>query len=165
MSPSAANTVTAGKVVSFHYTLRNDSGEVLDRSGGSPLAYLHGAGNIVPGLEREMLGHEVGDAFDVVVAPEEGYGPAASNTRRVIPRQAFGNFDVQPGMQLATETEDGQVVPFWVLAVAPQTVEIDFAHPLAGVALHFSIEIAGVRDATEEEVAHGHPHGPGGAHH
>lgn len=162
---STQEIIETGKVVSFNYTLRDDRGEVLDQSEQGPLSYLHGAGNIVPGLEKQMQGHNVGDSFEAVVPPEEGYGHRNPETRRTLPRGTFGELEIRPGMQLATQTPDGQTVPFWILAVDAEQVEVDFGHPLAGVELHFAIEVTEVRDATEQEKAHGHPHGPGGHEH
>jgi FKBP-type peptidyl-prolyl cis-trans isomerase SlyD len=155
-----------GKVVTFHYTLTTDAGEQIDSSsGGEPMAYLHGAGNIVPGLERQMSGRTSGDRFDAKVGPEEGYGVRQGDPEPV-PRQAFPeDVDIQPGMMFRAETSDGRVVPLWVAKVEEGTVWVDQNHPLAGENLNFAIEVVGVRDATDEEHSHGHVHGPGGHHH
>lgn len=159
--------VASGKVVSIHYTLADDEGSVLDSSsGGEPLAYLHGAGNIVPGLERELTGKHVGDAVKVRVPPEEGYGLHDPRGVRRAPRSAFPpGARVEAGMEFAVESDDGRVIPVWIAAVAADEVTVDFNHPLAGVALNFDVTVAAIRDATEEEIAHGHPHGPGGRIH
>ncbi|MCB9536099.1 MAG: peptidylprolyl isomerase [Myxococcales bacterium] len=156
--------VADGKVVAFHYTLRDDSGELLDESaGGPPLAYLHGASNIVPGLEREMLGKKAGDRFDVAVPPAEGYGELSPDSSMDVPRSAFPpDAELAEGMQFATRGPQGEIVPLWIKAVSGDTVKVDAQHPLAGVTLNFSVEIVLVREATGDERAHGHPHGVDG---
>ena len=131
-------------VASFHYTLTDDAGVVIDSSqGAEPLTYLHGVGGIVPGLEKAMEGRSAGDRFDVVVAPEDGYGTPNEMLVQTVPREAFQGVDV---------IEDGMVT-------------VDGNHPLAGQTLHFAIEVVDVRDASVEEVVHGHVHGAGGHHH
>lgn len=153
-------------VVSFEYTLKDDAGEVLDQSGpGAPMSYLHGHHNIVPGLEKALTGLAVGDRFEVAVAPADGYGVKKSDSTQVIPLDAFGDTLPEVGAQYATRTEKGHLVPLWVEAVDDAGITITFDHPLAGVTLHFSGRIADIRPAQAEELAHGHPHGPGGHHH
>lgn len=153
-------------VAAFHYTLTNAEGEVVDSSAGrEPLAYLHGVGNIVPGLEREMTGRRVGDTFNVVVAPEEGYGVHHAGLVQSVPRAAFQGVDtIEPGMQFHADGPNGPMT-VTVAAVDGDMITIDGNHPLAGQALHFAIEITDVRAATPEEMMHGHVHGPGGHHH
>ncbi|MFW5926386.1 MAG: FKBP-type peptidyl-prolyl cis-trans isomerase [Myxococcota bacterium] len=158
-------SVSAGKVVAIHYKLSATSGEEIDKSGEEPLAYLHGEGNIVPGLEKQIEGREVGAKFRATIPPEEGYGPRIPGGPRAVPRDAFPEgVDVEPGMQFATQTPDGQVLPLWVVEVQENEVYIDPNHPLAGETLHFEIEVVDVREPTAEEKSHGHVHGPGGAH-
>lgn len=161
-----ADAISEGKVALIHYTLKNDQGEVLDTSDGrEPLAYLHGAGNIVPGLERELEGKAVGATFDATVSPEDGYGEREGKAQAV-ERKAFPKgLEIEKGMMFQAQTPDGDVVPLWVDRVEDDKVWVDPNHPLAGVTLHFSVEVVGIRAATEEEVAHGHPHGPDGHHH
>jgi FKBP-type peptidyl-prolyl cis-trans isomerase SlyD len=153
-------------VASFNYTLTNDSGEVLDSSSGrEPLAYLHGCGNIVPGLEKAMVGKKVGDKFQVDVIPEEGYGVHDPALVQEVPRSAFrGVDDLKPGMQFRAESERGPMSVV-VTAITGDKVTVDGNHPLAGATLHFAIEVTEVRAASAEEVKHGHVHGPGGHHH
>lgn len=153
-------------VAYFHYTLTNDAGEVLDSSNGrEPLPYLHGKGNIVPGLEKALAGKKAGDKLDVVVAPEEGYGPHIDSLVQVVPKSAFqGVENLEPGMQFQAESNMGPVSVV-VTNVDGENVTVDGNHPLAGETLHFSVEITQVRDATVEEVMHGHVHGVGGHHH
>ncbi|HRI06840.1 MAG TPA: peptidylprolyl isomerase [Nannocystaceae bacterium] len=158
------DSVRDGKVVLFNYTLRNDEGEVLDASDpGEPMAYLHGADNIVPGLESEMSGKSIGARFDVVVPPELGYGRREEPGLRAIPRDAFGDdMELAEGMELILEDDEGDLMPIWIAEVHADAVIVDVNHPLADETLHFAVEIVGIRDATESELEHGHPHGPGG---
>ena len=153
-------------VVSFNYTLTDDQGQVLDSSEGrEPLTYLQGSGQIVPGLENAMAGHQVGDKFKVDVKPEEGYGIHHAELIQEVPREAFqGVDDVRPGMQFQGQGPQG-VINVTVTKVEDGKVHIDGNHPLAGQTLHFAVEITGVRAASEEELAHGHVHGEGGHHH
>lgn len=158
--------IVDGSVALFHYTLKNDAGEVLDTSSGKdPMAYLHGAGNIVPGLEKRLQGCAAGDRFDVRIPPVDAYGERSQELQEV-PREAFPQgVDLHKGMMFQAQTQDGDVVPLWIHAVETEVVVVDPNHPLAGVALNFSVEVLEVRAATEEELHHGHVHGPGGHHH
>ncbi|KRE92491.1 peptidylprolyl isomerase [Frateuria sp. Soil773] len=153
-------------VVSFHYTLTDDQGQVVDSSEGrEPLTYLHGSGQIVPGLEKVMAGRQAGDQFKVDVAPEEGYGVRHDELVQEVPREAFqGVQDIQPGMQFQGSGPQG-TINVTVTKVDGDQVFIDGNHPLAGQTLHFAIEVADVRESTAEEREHGHVHGPGGHHH
>jgi FKBP-type peptidyl-prolyl cis-trans isomerase SlyD len=155
------DAIADGLVAIIHYTLKNDAGEVLDSSdGGDPLPYLHGASNIVPGLERELAGLAVGASKDVDVKPEEGYGTVNPDMIQEVPRDAFpDDAPVEPGAQFMMQGENGQGIPIWVTQVTETTVTIDGNHPLAGETLHFSIKVEGIREPTDEEKAHGHPHG------
>ena len=159
------DTIKDGVVAVIHYTLKNDEGEVLDSSEGSdPLPYLHGASNIVPGLEKELTGLSVGDKKDVQVAPEEGYGLPNPAMIQQVPREAFPeDAEVAPGVQFLMQGEQGQPIPIWITAVDGDVVTIDANHPLAGKTLHFAIEVAGVRAPTDQETANGHPLGLTGA--
>lgn len=157
----AQNTVAA-----FHYTLTDDEGQVIDSSEGrDPLTYLHGSGQIVPGLEKQMEGRKAGDRFTVDVAPEEGYGVHHAELMQEVPKSAFqGVEDIQPGMQFQGRGPQGEI-NVTVARVEGETVFIDGNHPLAGQTLHFAIEVTDVRDASVEELDHGHVHGAGGHHH
>ncbi len=150
-------------VVHIHYTLKNDQGETLDSSEGrEPLPYLHGASNIVPGLEKALTGQEAGAQLDVTVSPEEGYGPVFPEAIQTVPREAFqGVDDIQPGMQFQAQGPEGQVQVITVKEITDEGIVVDGNHPLAGQNLNFSVEVAEVREATEEEMEHGHPHMPG----
>lgn len=159
-----SDTVGDQKVVMIEYTLKAPDGSVLDASGdGPPLAYLHGAENIVPGLEKALSGKTVGDALDVTVPPAEGYGEREGEPFK-IPRDQFPE-GIQPGMEFVIEDPSGGIRPHWILAMDEQAVLVDANHPLAGMELAFSVKVVGVRDASKEEIEHGHPHGPGGHHH
>lgn len=158
--------IAQNSVVAFHYTLTNDAGEVLDSSEGrEPLTYLHGAGNIIPGLEKQLEGRAPGDKLQAKVAPEEGYGEVQPQLVQEVPRDAFqGVDDVEPGMQFQAQTQGGPLM-VTVTKVEGDTVTVDGNHPLAGQSLNFDVEIAEVREASEEEVEHGHVHGEGGHEH
>ena len=158
--------VADSTVVSIHYTLTDDAGQVIDSSSGrDPLAYLHGAGNIVPGLEKALEGKAPGDRLDVVVQPEEGYGVRHEGLVQTLPRAVFQGIDtVEPGMQFTAQGPNG---PMHVVVtnVAGDEVTIDGNHPLAGQTLNFAVEVVEVRAASDEERSHGHVHGPDGHHH
>jgi FKBP-type peptidyl-prolyl cis-trans isomerase SlyD len=156
--------IDAKRAVTFHYSLRDDEGTVLDSSEGSePLTYLHGEGNIVPGLEKALLGKQAGDEVKATVSPEEGYGQRDDGNIRNVPRRRLPEGKIEPGMRLRLQTEEGQISAL-VTAVRGDYVTIDGNHPLAGMTLHFDVKIVEVREATAEELEHGHVHGPGGHH-
>lgn len=158
--------IAANSVVHFHYTLTNAAGEQLDSSAGQePLAYLHGAGNIIPGLESALLGKQVGDKLNVTVAPEEAYGPIKEELVQDVDRANFEGIDqIEPGMQFMAQTPWGQQ-PVTVVKVEGDVITLDGNHPLAGETLTFDVEVMEVRAASEEELSHGHVHGAGGHHH
>lgn len=159
-------TITKEHVVEIDYTLTNTAGEVLDSSkGNDPLVYLHGANNIIPGLEKELEGKTTGDELEVTVEPAEGYGERIEEAVQEIPRSAVAHLtDMQVGSQLQAETPDGMQV-LTVLAMDDDKVTVDANHPLAGQKLHFKVKVVSIRKATDEEVNHGHAHGPGGHNH
>ena len=158
--------IKENSVVSFHYTLTGKDGQVIDSSeGNQPLTYLHGVGQIVPGLENALLGKKSGDKMDVEVSAEEGYGEHHEFMVQQVPREAFqGVDDIEPGMQFQAQTPPGAMT-VTVTAADETTVTVDGNHPLAGQPLFFAVEIVSVRDASEEEITHGHVHGEGGHHH
>ena len=160
-------TIKENSAVSFHYSLTDDDGQQLDSSAGKePLAYLHGAGNIIPGLENALTGKAVGDSMSVAVSAAEGYGEVQKELIQDVPRSSFQGVDViEVGMQFEAQTGQGGSVPVTVTAVTDEIVTVDGNHPLAGKNLNFDVSIEDVRDATEEEIAHGHEHVPGGHHH
>jgi FKBP-type peptidyl-prolyl cis-trans isomerase SlyD len=154
------------KAVAMHYTLTNAGGEELDSSKGKePLHYLHGFGNIIPGLEEELVGKEKGDKISVSVPPEKGYGVRNDQNMLQVKKDQFeGVDDIKAGMEVQTQGEHGLQM-FVVTKVFGDTVILDGNHPLAGETLNFDVEVMDVREATEEELEHGHVHGPGGHHH
>lgn len=154
--------ITKDKVASIHYTLRDGDGNILDTSSGrEPLTYLQGAGNLIMGMEEGLEGKSKGDKFQLKIAPEKGYGVKDSTLIQKVPRSAFGNQKIEKGMQF--QTNQGQVVT--VTETGLENITVDANHPLAGVELHFDVEITDVRNATPEEISHGHVHGAGGHHH
>jgi FKBP-type peptidyl-prolyl cis-trans isomerase SlyD len=157
---------TQDQVVSIHYTLRDDAGEIVDASAdGAPLAYLHGHGNLLPALERELTGKKAGDRLQVKIAAAEGYGEYDSGLVQRVPRRALkGVPHVKVGMHLQTQSAHGARA-VTVTQVLGDMVTLDGNHPLAGKNLNFEVEVAAVRAATAEELSHGHVHGPGGHHH
>jgi FKBP-type peptidyl-prolyl cis-trans isomerase SlyD len=158
--------VASDKVVLIHYTLTNEEGKVLDSSsGGDPLAYIHGHGNLIPGLEKQLEGRTPGDKLNVKLAPADGYGERDTGLVQRVPRRSFGGASVQPGMQFQAQTSSGETRVATVTGVQGDMVTVDMNHPLAGETLVFDVEIADIRDATQEELEHGHVHGPGGHHH
>jgi FKBP-type peptidyl-prolyl cis-trans isomerase SlyD len=158
--------IAENTAVSFHYTLTNDAGEVIDSSSGrEPLAYLHGAGSIVPGLESAMQGRAPGDRFEVRVVAEEGYGQRHEGMVQRVPRSAFQGVErIELGMQFQARGPQG-AMSVTVAEVSEDEITVDGNHPLAGQNLNFAIEVVSVRAASEEELAHGHVHGPGGHSH
>lgn len=158
--------VVQDAVVSIHYTLTDDTGATVDSSaGGEPLAYLHGNGNLVPGLESALEGKRAGDKVNVKVAPADGYGEYDKGLVQRVPRRSFkGVADIRKGMQFQVQSDRGPR-SVTVTNVAGDMVTVDGNHPLAGKNLNFDVEVVEVRAPSEEELAHGHVHGPGGHHH
>ncbi|HCS27752.1 MAG TPA: peptidylprolyl isomerase [Spongiibacteraceae bacterium] len=147
-------------VVAFHYTLTDDNGVELDSSkGGEPLAYLHGHGGIIPGLENELTDKAKGDSLKVVVQPADGYGDFNPDMLQQVPREAFQGVDsIEAGMQFQAQGEGGQMQMVVVREVTDETVLVDGNHPLAGQVLNFDVSIEEVRAASAEEIEHGHVH-------
>ncbi len=158
--------IQKNKVVSIDYKLTGTDGQCIDSSeGGDPLSYLHGNGNIVCGLEEALEGKAAGDVVTVSVPPEKGYGVRDEAKRVEVSRDKLkGASEIKAGMQFQAQTPGGVQI-FTVSQVAETSVTLDGNHPLAGATLNFDVTVRDVRDATPEEVAHGHVHGPGGHHH
>lgn len=159
--------IANNSAVSIHYTLTDDEGNQLDssRERGEPLAYLHGAGNIIPGLENALLEREEGDSLKVTVEPAEAYGERQDALIQQAPRSAFGeNAEIEVGMQFQAETEAGTRI-FTIAGIDGDDITVDANHPLAGNRLHFDVEVTDVRAASDEEMEHGHIHGEGGHQH
>jgi FKBP-type peptidyl-prolyl cis-trans isomerase SlyD len=150
--------IQANSVVAFDYTLTSDDGQVIDSSAGrEPLVYLHGHGNIVPGLEKAMEGKESGDSFDTSVVPSEGYGEYREELVQEVPRSAFDGIDkVEPGMSFRAESNAGPMMVV-IRSVGEDTVTVDGNHMLAGQTLNFAVDIKSVRTASEEEITQGGP--------
>lgn len=158
--------IADNKIVNIHYTLKNDAGETLDSSDGKePMAYLQGKQNIIPGLEMALVGKKTGDKIDVSIPPAEAYGEISADMTKVVSINEFEDkAQVVVGIQFEMQSEEGSHVAT-VTKVENEDVTLDLNHPLAGVTLNFSVEVMDVRDASEEELAHGHVHGAGGHHH
>jgi FKBP-type peptidyl-prolyl cis-trans isomerase SlyD len=159
--------IASGSVVGIDYSLHLGDGKVVDASEpGAPMTYLHGEGQIVPGLESALEGLSVGDQKKVVLPPGDGYGEHDPRGLQEVPKDAFPpGFDPQVGMELTAEGPNGEPVPFTVREVKPEAIVIDLNHPLAGKTLHFDVTVREVRAATAEEIEHGHAHGAGEHHH
>jgi FKBP-type peptidyl-prolyl cis-trans isomerase SlyD len=154
--------ITKHKVASIHYTLTDNDGKILDSSSGrEPLTYIQGIGNLIPGMEEGLEGKSKGEKLSLKISPEKGYGVKDEALTQRVPRTAFGGQEVKVGMQF--QTNQGGVVT--VTHVGLSEITVDANHPLAGVELNFAVEIMDIRLATEDEIAHGHVHGPGGHHH
>lgn len=160
-------TIADKSVVGIQYTLKNDNGEELDGSAeGEPLVYLHGCGNIIPGLEDALLGKVIGDSLSVTVPPEKAYGEKREEMMGKVPLSAFeGMGDLKAGMRFDAEGEDGQRQMVVIEEVGEEEVTINGNHPLAGETLHFDVTVASIREATAEELEHGHVHAEGGCGH
>ncbi|MCE9685299.1 peptidylprolyl isomerase [Shewanella sp. AS16] len=155
--------ITQHSAVTLHYRLTDDQGRLLESSfDAEPMQYIHGTENLIPGLEAALDGKAKGDTLDVTIAAAEAYGEYHEGLRQEVPVEAFGDIeDIVPGMRFIAETEMGQR-PVQVLEVKDDLVVVDGNHPLAGQALSFSLEIIDVREASADELAHGHVHAPGG---
>jgi FKBP-type peptidyl-prolyl cis-trans isomerase SlyD len=149
-------TIEENRVVTFEYTLTNDGGDVIDTSANhAPLAYIHGSGQIIPGLEAELLGKNVGDKFKAVIDPENAYGVRHDELVKIIEREHLAHLDnIQEGMQLQAHDGNGLQI-LTVVGVNDKEVTLDANHPLAGETLHFDVEVIGIREATAEELEFG----------
>ncbi|HWR81034.1 MAG TPA: peptidylprolyl isomerase [Pseudomonas sp.] len=159
--------IAANKAVSIDYTLTNDAGEVIDSSaGGAPMVYLHGAGNIIVGLEKALEGKRAGDELSVAVEPQDAYGEYSAELVAVLGREMFEGVDeLEVGMQFHASGPDGSMQIVTIRDLDGDEVTVDGNHPLAGQRLNFQVKVVDVRDAHAEEIAHGHVHGEGGHHH
>lgn len=159
-------TIETNRVVSMHYTLKNAEGNVLDSSANrEPLAYIQGIGNLIPGLEAQLEGKAKGDKVAAEVEPNDAYGEIREDLFHVVPKSGFqGDEALVTGIQVQLETEHGPMVAT-VSKIDGDDVTLDLNHPLAGQKLFFDVEIMDVREASQDELDHGHVHGPGGHQH
>lgn len=153
--------ITADKAVTINYTLKDDEGKLIDESKDSSFIYLHGHQNIIPGLEAELNDKSKGDTFSLVLEPKDAYGEYNPSITQTISNNAFGGQDVEVGMQFHAEGDDGHPVLITVSEINGDDVTIDGNPPLAGVTLNYDVEVMDVRDATDEELSHGHIHAHG----
>lgn len=154
-------SIQAQKVVTINYTLKNDAGETIDASNDGSFCYLHGANNIIPGLEDALTGKTKDEQFSIVISPEDAYGEYNPAITQVVEKSMFGDEQVEVGMQFHAQAEDGNMVMITIAEVNDDQITIDGNHPLAGVTLHYDVQIVDIRDATEEELSHGHIHAHG----
>jgi len=153
-------------VATIDYTLTNDNGDTLDQSKDGQFCYLHGANNIIPGLEEALLGKSAGDTITVAVDPEDGYGHRDESMLQTVKREMFGtDQEVEVGMQFHAESPQGETLAITVTQVEDDDITIDGNHPLAGINLNFNVTVVDIRVATQEEIEHGHAHGPHDDHH
>ena len=153
-------------VVTIDYTLKDDNGNILDSSNDGHFAYLHGSNNIIPGLENALTGKSAGDEVDVTVSPAEGYGERNDSMVQAVPRDMFDSEqEIEVGMQFHAQSPEGDMVVVTVTDVDKDDITVDGNHPLAGMNLNFGVKVVDVREATAEEMDHGHVHGPGGHQH
>ena len=157
--------VAANKVVKMHYSVLDNNKNTIDNSfDGEPLVFIVGTGFLIPGLENALLGKEAGDTFSVTVEPEQGYGERHDDLMQAVPKSMFEGMEIEVGMQFRATTDAGDQ-SVMIIEIQDEDVIVDGNHPLSGITLHFDVEVLEVRDATEEELAHGHVHGEGGCGH
>lgn len=158
--------ISKNSVVTLNYTLTNDQGEILDESQDGSFLYMHGAGGIIPGLESLLEGKSAGDTFTAHIEPADGYGERDDSMVQVVPRDMFDKeHPIEEGIQFHAESPEGDMLTVTVTKVEGDDITVDGNHPLAGIALNFDIKITDIREASAEEIEHGHVHGPGGHHH
>lgn len=158
--------ISKNSVVTLNYTLKNDQGDTLDESQDGSFLYLHGASGIIPGLEGLLEGKSAGDTFSAHIEPEEGYGVRDDSMVQIVPREMFEkDHPVEEGIQFHAKSPEGNMLTVTVTRIEGDEITVDGNHPLAGIALNFDIKIENVREASAEEIEHGHIHGPDGHHH
>lgn len=164
-TPLLTMIISKDSVVSMTYVVKDGDGETLDESSDTPMIYLHGHGNIVPGLEQALEGLEVGASVEVAVPPALGYGEYDPKKKFEMPTEGLGNNLPPIGATVELENEQGLTFSAQVVARNPESLTLDANHPLAGETLYFDVTVTELRAAQPEELAHGHVHGPGGHHH
>jgi FKBP-type peptidyl-prolyl cis-trans isomerase SlyD len=154
------------RVVTLAYTLKDNDDNLIDQSDDGSFCYLHGASNIIPGLESALTGKVSGDEFSISISPEEAYGVREDEKIQTVPREMFPpDQDIEPGMQFHAQSPDGVPLVVTIAKVEEESIVVDGNHPLAGVELNFEVRVMDVREATSEEIDHGHVHGPEGHQH
>ncbi|MGB5474119.1 MAG: peptidylprolyl isomerase [Gammaproteobacteria bacterium] len=158
--------IANNRVISIAYTLKDNDDNIIDQSDDGSFCYLHGASNIIPGLEDALTGKTAGEELSVSIPPEQGYGVREAERVQSVPREMFpADQEIQPGMQFHAQGPDGQAIVVMIAKVEDDTITVDGNHPLAGVQLNFDVRVIDIREATPEELEHGHVHGPDGHHH
>lgn len=157
--------ITADKVITINYVLKDEEGKLIDKSEDASFAYLHGHSNIIPGLESALDNKTKGDSLKLVLEPKDAYGEYNPEITQVIKREAFGDAELEVGMQFHAEGEGGHPVLITISEINGDDITIDGNPPLAGVTLHYEVEVMEIRDATAEELSHGHVHAEGGCGH
>lgn len=151
--------VAANKVITLNYTLKNDAGEIIDQSQDGSFCYLHGANNIIPAMEQALEGRSKDDSLELNLAAAEGYGEYNPELTQVVERAMFEpGTEIEVGMQFQAQSADGHMIAITVTEVEGDKITIDGNHPLAGINLSYELNVVDVREATEEEIAHGHIH-------
>ena len=158
--------ISKNSVVTLNYVLKNDEGKVIDESQDGSFLYMHGAGGIIPGLEGQLEGKSAGDTFSAHIEAADGYGERDDSMVQVVPRNMFeADHPIEEGIQFHAESPEGDMLTITVTKVDGDDITVDGNHPLAGIALNFDVTIVDVREASAEEIDHGHAHGPDGHHH
>ncbi len=158
--------IEENRVATLNYILKDDQDNIIDSAEDGSFAYLHGAANIIPGLEQALQGKSAGDEFSISIEPAQGYGERNDSMTQVVPRDMFeSDEEIEVGMQFHAEAPDGQPLPVTVIKVTDEEITVDGNHPLAGVNLNFEIKVVEIREASKEELEHGHVHGAGGHQH
>jgi len=157
-------TIQNDKVITINYVLKDDQGTLIDESQDGSFCYLHGASNIIPGMENALTGRSQGDELNLVIEPVDAYGEYNPNLTQVVDRSMFdANDNIEAGMQFQAQDQEGHVMVITVAKVEGEEITIDGNHPLAGATLHYDIKVIDIRDATDEELSHGHVHQHGGS--
>ncbi|RJE76418.1 peptidylprolyl isomerase [Pseudoalteromonas citrea] len=157
--------IAPNKVVKMHYSVLDNDKNTIDNSfDGEPLLFIIGTGYLIPGLEDAIIDKSAGDTLSVTVEPAQGYGERHDELMQAVPKSMFDGMEIDVGMQFRASTDDGDQMVM-IIDIQDEEVIVDGNHPLSGITLHFDVEILEVRDATEDELSHGHVHTEGGCGH